>query len=234
MKKKKAFSYLRVSGKGQIAGDGFPRQRATIAKYAKRNRIEVVREFVERGVSGTKDAFEREALTELLVAIKAGDVRIVIVENADRLARDLMVSEFLLAEFRKLGVKVIAADGDADLTVGDDDPTRTLIRQVLGAFAQFNKSTLVQKLKVARVRMRQAAGRCEGRKPYGFTSAEKSIMDRMRAWKKSGMTLAAIAEQLNAENIPPRTVTRDGQKSKWHPTTVQRILARKDRRVITP
>jgi hypothetical protein len=33
--KKKAFSYLRVSGKSQINGDGFPRQAETIARYAK-------------------------------------------------------------------------------------------------------------------------------------------------------------------------------------------------------
>jgi hypothetical protein len=31
----KAVSYLRVSGKAQIEGDGFPRQRETIARYAK-------------------------------------------------------------------------------------------------------------------------------------------------------------------------------------------------------
>ncbi len=32
----KAVSYLRVSGKGQVDGDGFPRQRETIARYAER------------------------------------------------------------------------------------------------------------------------------------------------------------------------------------------------------
>jgi hypothetical protein len=38
---------------------------------------------------------------------------------------------------RELGVKVIAADSGTELTAGDDDPTRTLIRRVLGTVAQF-------------------------------------------------------------------------------------------------
>jgi DNA invertase Pin-like site-specific DNA recombinase len=83
------------------------------------------------------------------------------------LAHDLIVGELILNQFRELGVRVIAADGGTELTVGDDDPTRTLIRQVLGAVAQFEKAVIVSKLKAARVRQRRATGRCEGRKPYG-------------------------------------------------------------------
>jgi DNA invertase Pin-like site-specific DNA recombinase len=225
--KTKAFSYLRVSGKGQIEGDGFPRQRETINRYAKRHQIEVVREFRDEGVSGTKDAFDRDGLTDLLVAIKANGVRLVLVERADRLARDLMISEILLDEFRKLGVKVIAADSDTDLTVEDGDATRTLMRQMLGAIAQWEKSVIVQKLRAARMRIRKTDGRCEGRKPYGFTDAEKAIVARMRDLKRSGVSLAAIAAQLNAEGIKPRTSTRAGNETKWHPTMIQRILARK-------
>jgi hypothetical protein len=33
-----------------------------------------------------------------------------------------MVSELILAEFRKLEVKVVSADGDVDLILGNDDP----------------------------------------------------------------------------------------------------------------
>ena len=223
----KAFVYLRVSGKGQIDGDGFPRQRATCAAYAKRHKVEIAREFVEKGVSGTKDAFDREALTELFIALKANGVRLVLVEQASRLARDLMISEILLGEFRKIGVKVIAADSDTELTVEDNDPTKKLIRQVLGAVSEFEKSVTVQKLRVARMRIRMTKGRCEGGKPYGFTDSEKVILARIQDLKKSGVTIAAIAEQLNTEKIKPRTSIRAGQETKWHPTMIQRILARK-------
>ena len=35
MTKHKAVSYLRVSGKGQVEGDGFDRQRDAVARYSK-------------------------------------------------------------------------------------------------------------------------------------------------------------------------------------------------------
>jgi DNA invertase Pin-like site-specific DNA recombinase len=102
-----------------------------------------------------------------MARIRANGIRLVLVERADRLARDLMVGEIILGEFRALGVSVVAADSGTDLTVGDDDPTRVLIRQVLGAVAQFEKSVIVAKLRAARLRKRRATGRCEARKPYG-------------------------------------------------------------------
>jgi len=66
-----AFSYVRVSGKGQIDGDGFKRQAETINRYAKANKMEIVQEFRDEGVSGTKEALDRPGLTDLFVAIKA-------------------------------------------------------------------------------------------------------------------------------------------------------------------
>jgi DNA invertase Pin-like site-specific DNA recombinase len=153
-----ALAYLRVSGKGQITGDGFPRQRDAIRRHAKARGIAIVEEYRDEGVSGTKDLDHREGLGDLMARIRANGVRLVLVERADRLARDLTVSEVLLAEFRKLNVAVIAADSGTDLTAGDDDPTRVLIRQVLGAVAQFEKSVIVAKLRAARIRKRKATG----------------------------------------------------------------------------
>ena len=48
----------------------------------------------------------------------------------------------------------------------EDTPTAVLVRQVLGAIAQFDKATLVAKLKAARDRKREEEGKCGGRKSY--------------------------------------------------------------------
>jgi len=221
----KAVSYLRVSGKGQIDGDGFSRQREVIARYAKSHGIEVVGEYRDEGVSGTKDFDARDGLSELMVRLQSNGVRIVLVERADRLARDLMVSEVILAEFRKLGVKVIAAESGTDLTVSDDDPTRKLIRQVLGAVAEFEKSVIVSKLRAARVRKRRSEGKCEGRKAFGEKQGEAEILGYIRKLyrKPRGgkrLSYAAIADKLNAEGIATRTGTP------WAPGTVYGILKR--------
>lgn len=226
----KAFSYLRVSGRGQIEGDGFPRQREAIERYAKRHLFKIAQEFRDEGVSGTKDAFDRPGLTDLLVAIKSNGVRTILVERADRLARDLMVSEIILSECRKLEVRVIEVDGGTELTVEDSDPTRTLIRHVLAAISQWEKSVIVQKLRAARTRIRRTKGRCEGRKPYGATDEEMAVIQRMKDLSSQGVTIGAIADRLNIEGIKPRLSIRAGRETQWHPTAVQRILARENKR----
>ena len=122
----------------------------------------------------------------------------------------VMVSEMILDQFRKLGVEVIAADSGTDLVVSDDDPTRTLIRQVLGAVSQFEKSMLVAKLRASRERKRQREGRCEGRKPFGTRPGEAEIVTRIKQLHRkprrgNRRSYAAIAEALNAEGLPSRT-----------------------------
>ena len=216
--KTRTYSYLRVSGKGQVDGDGFPRQRDSVSEYARRNRMEIVNEFRDEGVSGT--LFDRPGLTDLFVAIKADGVRVVLVEKADRLARDLVVSETLLAEFRKLGVKVVAAEGGTDLTVDNDDPSRKMIRQILGVVSEWEKSCIVQKLRAARIRSKERTGRCEGRKAYGEKDGEAEVVAKIKGLRTEHLTINEIADRLNCEGVK----TRSG--GRWHFTQVRRILSR--------
>ncbi len=221
----KAVTYLRVSGRGQIEGDGFTRQRDTIERFAKASGIELVGEFRDEGVSGTTEFADRDGFRELLARIAGNCVRTVIVERADRLARDLIVGELLLAELRKLGVKVITADCGAELTVADDDPTRKLIRQILGAVAEFDRAITVAKLAGARRRARQSKGRCEGRKPFGEREGEADTLRRIRELARKPKSqerrsLAKIAAILNDEKRPTRT------GKPWAAGTVRGILER--------
>lgn len=217
--KTRAYSYLRVSGRGQVDGDGFPRQRKSVEEYSRKNRMEIVTEFRDEGVSGTM--FDRPGLTDLFVALKADGVRTVLVEKADRLARDLIVSETLLAEFRRIGVKVIAAEGGTDLTVNSDDPSRKMIRQILGVVSEWEKSCIVQKLRAARIRSKEKHGRCEGRKPYGEKPGESNIVARIHQLRNERLTLNEIVDRLNSEGIKARS------GGKWHYTQIRRILAAK-------
>src|SRR5262249_8964603 len=52
--------------------------------------------------------------------------------------------------------------------------TRVLIRQVLAAVAQFEKTCIVAKLRDARDRIRNKTGRCEGPLPFGQDPARPS------------------------------------------------------------
>lgn len=223
--KNQAVAYLRVSGLGQIDGDGFDRQRESIAKYALRQGLTVVQEFRDEGVSGTNELADRVGLSALVDRLESNGVRIVLVETASRLARDLMVSEVILARFRAAGVQVIEADSGTDLTVSDGNPTAKLIRQILGAVAEFDRAVTVAKLAGARARIRRDKGRCEGRLPYGAKPGEAEIVAKIKALRrkpKGGdrLSYAAVAEALNAEGIPTR------QGGQWRPSTVQNVCKR--------
>ena len=220
----KAFSYLRVSSRGQIDGDGFDRQRDKILKWANANGAVIEKELREEGISGTNELDGRPAMIELLGAIASNGVRTVIVERADRFARDLVASELLLREFTRLGVQVIEAEGGNDLSAGDDsNPTGKLVRQILAAVSEFDKTSVVLKLKAARTRVRREKGRCEGRKPFGEREGETEILEQMRRLRRKvkGRTrtsFADIAEKLNSDGIRTRT------GKPWHPEVVRRLL----------
>ena len=98
----------------------------------------------------------------MLERIESNRVRTIIVETANRFARDLMVQEVGYAKLRERNIELIAADSPTSFI--DDTPTAILVRQVLGAIAQFDKTMTVAKLRGARERIRRQQGKCEGRK----------------------------------------------------------------------
>lgn len=212
---KKAFAYLRVSGKGQIDGDGFPRQLAAIRAYAKAHDIRIVRVFEEKGVPGKTDLENRPALSELVTALHSNGVRLVLVESLGRLARDLMIQESILHDLKRSGFDLISVQ-EPDLC--SEDPSRKLMRQVMGAFHEYEKTMIVLKLGGARQRAKARHGKCEGRKPFGHFPGEAAALERIQALRKEGLGFDRIAARLNEEGVPSRT----GRP--WHGFVVNRIL----------
>lgn len=225
-----AVAYLRVSTPGQVDGDGLDRQRDAIAAHAAKASMTVVAEFEDAGISGTRPLGERPGLTALFAKIMSNGVRVVLVEKADRLARDLVEGELLLREFRKADVRVVEIEGGHDLTAGDDEnPTAKLIRQVLGAVSEFEKSALVAKLRAARDRKRRETGRCEGARPYGELPGEDVGLQRVLALAKKPRgkprrSLREIVAVLNEEAVPTRTGVP------WSVSSVQSVLRRHGKR----
>ncbi len=150
-----------------------------------------------------------------MAAMLGNGTKIALVERLDRCARDLMVQESIIADFRRKGLSLISVN-EPDLC--SDDPSRVLMRQMLGAFFQYEKTLLVAKLRGARQRIRLNTGRCEGRKPYGSRTGEAQSIERMIFLRRTGLAVAKIASTLNAEGVKPRT----GQK--WYATSVYRVL----------
>jgi DNA invertase Pin-like site-specific DNA recombinase len=212
---KRAVGYLRVSGQGQLQGDGFPRQRAAIEQYAATHDLQIIRFFEEQGVSGKTEWDDRPAWIDMISTLSGCTV--IVVERLDRLARDLGVQEWILRELKRMKIELVST---AEPDLGAEDPTRVLFRQVLGSFAQFERAQIEAKLRAARQRKRRRGERCEGRKPYGETEAEKAVLGKMLEMAQGSYTFNEIALRLNAEGVS----TRDSRR--WHGATVSRILRR--------
>src|SRR5208283_1697333 len=101
-------------------------------------------------VSANRDAphadpiTDRPGFTKMLAALLANGARTIIVESPDRFARDLMVQLAGHDLLKAQGIALIAASAPTFFI--EETPTAVLVRQVLGAVAQFDKASTVAKL----------------------------------------------------------------------------------------
>ena len=221
---KKAYAYLRVSGLGQVDGDGFSRQLDAIQAYADKVGIEIVEVFRELGVSGTADENERPAFSEMVGAILRDGIDTIIIEGLDRLAREYRIQEHLLVYLASKDITLLSARTEEDVTAAiQADPMKRALIQIQGVFSELEKSMLVKKLRLARERVRATKGKCEGRKAYGETAEEQAVIRHIHALRRArkGLkrrSLQTIAGMLNAEGLTTKTGAR------WTATQVKRAL----------
>ena len=100
----------------------------------------------------------------------------------------------LFGFLKSLGISLIPATAPDFFT--EDTPTTVLVRQVLGAIAQFEKTSLVAKLKAARDRKKAATGKCGGRRSY--IEARPEIVGLAKQLHAGGMSLRKICAELAA------------------------------------
>ena len=131
--------------------------------YAKVTKVDIVDEFYDPAVKGGDALDQRPGFTALVSRIIDNGVGTVLVEDASRFARDLAVQLAGYDHLKRLGIELVAVNAPDHFR--EDTPTAVLVRQVLGAIAQFEKAQLATKLRVARERVKARTGRCEGRKP---------------------------------------------------------------------
>ncbi|MGE3174471.1 MAG: recombinase family protein [Planctomycetota bacterium] len=211
----KAIGYCRVSSIGQAndGKDGLPRQRKAIAAYCAGRRVDLVELHEDPGVSGTVPIEAREGLSTALQRCLDLGVPMLVVERADRLGRDLIVSEMAIRAFSEAGVSIVTADTGHDMVDADADPSRKLVRQVLNALAEYDRSALVAKLRAARERKQRNGGHAVGCYKFGQhpgKTDEARTLERIRELRHAPRgrrrpTLRDVAAVLNAECRASRT-----------------------------
>jgi len=229
----KVTAYLRVSTDKQAEhGQGLPVQRAAIKAWAADHGHKIIAWHVDEGISGSNGLDTREALPGALADVRFDRADAVVVKCLDRLARDLIVQEQLIREIRvdcKADLFTTSAAEAGYLADDPADPSRKLIRQILGAVNEYEKSMIVLRMKAGRAMKARQGGYAYGAPAFGQRAegkqlvedpAEAEIAARIAALRTEGRSLREIAAELNAAGIRPK---RSGQ---WHPATVKRVITR--------
>ena len=160
----------------------------------KANGYEVEAEFYDQAISGADPVTERPGFMEMLQRITSNGIRTILIECPDRFARDLMVQLLGHDMLKAQGITLIPASAP-DFFV-EDSPTARMVRQILGAVPEFERATIIAKLKAARDRKRARDGKCEGHRSHREMNPQLVAMaNRLRRQPKKGKrkSLRAIA-----------------------------------------
>lgn len=148
--------------------------------------VQLARTFTDKASGGSTD---RPALTDCLAFLREGDT--LHVHSIDRLARSLVDLERIVADLNARGVAVrFEKEGMTFAPGNGSDPMKTLLRQVLASFAQFERAMIRERqregIEAAKVR-----GVYRGRKRK-LTDAQEA---EVRARLEVGETKTAVAKE---------------------------------------
>lgn len=226
----RAIGYVRVSTAEQVAGFGLDVQEAAITRWCGENGLELAYIARDAAVSGSNGLDTRDGLAGALRDAEAGEADVLVVYRLDRLARDLVLAETLIQRLGAAGVRVVSItepEGEGD------EATRTLIRHVLGAIAQYERAVIRARMEAGRQAAIAAGRRGGGRSPYGYRAEgghlhpvpeEQAVLARMRElYREEGGIASRVARRLNEEGRTPR-------RGQWYPADVNRVLNRERER----
>ena len=225
-------AYLRVSTDVQAEkGLGLSAQRAAIRAWANQHGHRVALWTSDEGVSGSNGLETRAGLAEALSAIRGDRATALVVYRLDRLARDLVVQESLLADMGRARIRVFSTSAGEDAYLDPegaaDDPSRALIRQVLGAVNGYERAMIRLRMSAGKKAKAAQGGYVGGGVRLGLRAhdgeliedeAEQAAVRRIVELRSEGLSLREICAQLVAETVPTK---RGGR---WQPNTVRLVL----------
>jgi DNA invertase Pin-like site-specific DNA recombinase len=220
--------YVRVSGTAQVEdGLGLEIQTQAIVGYCEGAGHELVAVHADEAVAGTLAA--RRGLTAVLAAVEFGDAEAVVVYRLDRLARDLLIQETVIERLHRRGRAVLSV---AEADIDGEDPTRVLVRQVLGAISQYERAVIVARMRAGRDAKAAKGGYAGyGSPPFGWRTTakelvvdeqEQAVLRRIGELRRAGLSLSAIGRTLDAEGLHPKRAQR------WHVGVLGRLVKRLD------
>ena len=192
---KRAAIYVRVSTDKQTNEN----QLRELRQIAERKGWEVVHEYHDAGISGAKSRESRPGLDQMLKDAQRRRFDVVMAWAIDRLGRSLIDLLGTIQTLEACGVDLYLDQQAIDTTT----PTGKLMFQITGAFAEFERSMIRQRVR-AGLKRAVKSGKQLGR-PKIDPAVEKRIQAQLRA--KKGML--AIARDLKVGTGTVQRVKRE-------------------------
>jgi DNA invertase Pin-like site-specific DNA recombinase len=192
---KRAAIYVRVSTDRQTVEN----QLRELRQIAERRGWEVVKEYDDAGISGSKGRNDRPGLDEMLKDAQRRRFDVVMAWAIDRLGRSLIDLLGTIQQLDSCGVDLYLDQQAIDTTT----PTGRLMFQITGAFAEFERSMMRQRIR-AGLRRAVEAGKQLGR-PKADAALEKRIQSQLRA----GKGMLATAKALGVGTSTVQRVARE-------------------------
>lgn len=185
--------YARVSTSDK--GQDPQMQLRELREHCQRRGWEIVGEYVDVGVSGSKDS--RPELNKLVADAHRRKLDAVLVWKLDRFGRSLKHLVNSLAEFESLGVAFISLRESLDLTT----PAGRLMFGIISAMAEFERDLIRERVR-AGIANRRSKGFRVGRKPISIDPA------KLKALRSEGQTIREIALTLGcSRSLVHKTLT---------------------------
>jgi len=170
--------YCRVSTTDQNTA----MQLEELRSYCVRRNWSVVSEFLDEGVSGSKES--RPALNRLLADAKRRKFDAVLVYRYDRMARSLKQLVNTLCEFDALGIQFVSLHEGVDTST----PNGRLVFGIFASIAEFERQLII-----ARTKSGMQAARARG-KQIGRPKVKVNA-EQIKALRASGASWEAIVAQ---------------------------------------
>ncbi len=210
MNTKKAVGYIRVSTSAQAEDDkfGISSQEETIKKYCAENGYELVRLYVDEGISGVKDS--RPELDKILYGTDEVDYDTVVVAKSDRVARDIKLYFYYLYTLEKKNIKLVSVSEDFD----DEMGLGNVYRSILLFVAEQERKNINMRTSSGRNIKARGGGYAGGNIPYGYENvdgkleikaSEKEIVEIVFYELDIGTSYQKIADKLTSKGYKTRS-----------------------------
>jgi DNA invertase Pin-like site-specific DNA recombinase len=206
----RAVLYSRVSTEEQaVSGLGLTAQRDRTRTAVTARGWSITAELADEGISGKIRPAERPGLAEAIDQLCNGQADVLVVAKLDRLTRTTRDLLDLLDQAEKCRFGIVALDSDVDTTTA----AGRLVATMVGAVAEWERRVIGERTKAA-LAVKKAQGARLGRP----VSTPAPIRRRVAQLHADGVSLARIAEQINADGH------RTSAGTMWTKAGVQRLV----------